>query len=260
MDKKIIYIRHGERPSIQYDPNILMDWQSSKRYKENLFDELLTENGHRQSYITGLNLHKYVDTKPIKFFYCSPFTRCVETAIHIISALKRPDIKIRIEYGLHENVALDLNKTLVVENGRIKEKILNYYQDYNGVKHYTSLDKKLKIESLSEKYKPYIDKNYKSLYSFNDMYYNRSAKIAVKYCINTIKHIIENNDQILIVGHAGAPFRFMHFYLLKEKYNKMKRDKLDSITGGYNGLNFVSIYTKSKDKWINTLPPRQIFK
>jgi phosphohistidine phosphatase SixA len=108
-------IRHGYRLSYEFDKETiesgkLKNIEYINRYTQtDGIDEPIGPRGHSESIKTGTNLSKILDfSKPIKV-YCSPMTRCVQTAIHIVDELrkKNSNIRICIEYNLAEKLHME---------------------------------------------------------------------------------------------------------------------------------------------------------
>ena len=99
----IYLLRHAERIDQSKDQKEKEIWNKSIRYKTNLYDVPLSINGIEQAYngIGKIISKNYKDE--FDFIYCSPLTRCVQTALqfqkYILDKFKQI-ILVRIEYGL----------------------------------------------------------------------------------------------------------------------------------------------------------------
>lgn len=94
--QNVVVLRHGDRLD-----NIEKDWvkQASKPW-----DPPLHESGLTRAFNTGRTLRKGVGF-PIHRVLVSPFLRCVQTAVGVISGIsagEETDLKVSIEYGLCE--------------------------------------------------------------------------------------------------------------------------------------------------------------
>lgn len=264
---EIIYIRHGERPSMQYDIDIIDKWKKSKRYKENYLDEPLTDKGIKESFQTGINLLKLIDIKNYDYIYSSPLERCMDTSVQIIDAIKKQTgkkLKIRIEYGLHETTRLDGKSYIIFDNTKIKQYFPDIYYNNSLNKYITHvIDEKLYFKNLVKKYGKYIDENYYSFVSENEYKIIPKAIPSVKYLADTLENITKKNKYILIVSHGGHNYVHSYYYLTKEIFDEEKYNNL--FNSGYpDKLNFISIFRNyshnNKKRWRCILEPMRIIK
>jgi len=86
-------VRHGERVD-----NVDPTW--CKNAPRGAWDDpTLTNRGHQQAIECG----KRLQNEPIDHIFCSPFTRCVQTAAGIVKQLKSP-LTIKVEPGICETL------------------------------------------------------------------------------------------------------------------------------------------------------------
>lgn len=265
---ELIYIRHGERPSMQYDNDIINKWKNSKRYKKNYLDEPLTDKGIIESFQTGINLVKLINIKNYDYIYSSPLERCMDTSIQIINAIKKQtgkELKIRIEYGLHETIRLDNKSYIIFDSDKIKQYYPDIYYNSSQNKYIINIiDEELHFKNLIKKYGKYVDVNYNSFVSENKYKTIPKAILSIKYLINTLQNIIENNKYIIIVSHGGYNFVHSYYYLTREIFDEEKYNNF--LESGYpDKLNFVSIFRNysnkyKKKKWNCVLEPMRIIK
>ena len=201
-------IRHGYRLSYEFDRDAIKSNKLKKieyinRYTQtDGIDEPIGPRGHIESIKTGKNLSKLLDfSKPIKV-YCSPMTRCVQTARHIVDELRKdnPDIKICIEYNLAEKLHMDRN--YIFKNNEVNVK-LHKYAMMNGTRYNTPIDDFLSLKNIIKRNENYIDKTYKSTVSRQsylvDDYMLDCFELAAK-CYTQMK--LDNGDNNIIITHA----------------------------------------------------------
>ena len=164
-------IRHGYRLSYERDKK---DIRASKKLDKTLLDrakstddidEPLGSKGHSDSVKTGKNLvkvMKHTKGKPIKVF-CSPMTRCVQTAVHIVDELRKshPCVKICIEYGLAEKLWSRKDYEFD-KKGNMKIKRYKHVVSDNGKIYHSPIDNFLALKNIVARNKGYIDESYKS--------------------------------------------------------------------------------------------------
>jgi hypothetical protein len=254
----LTYIRHGERPAFTKDINEINMWENSERYQENSLDEPLTRLGKKESYLTGVRLCDILDFETNDVcIYSSPMTRCIQTSIAIIEAIKRTTgkkLKLRIEYGLCERTSLfylnclSFSGTSIINNDDI---------DPNILINNNTIDKKLMFDYLKNEYADYIDPTYKSYVSDTDINTERPIVAVIEF-VETIKRITNENNNSIVVCHNSNPYIYTHYYLTQEKYNIPKLIRLYKKLDGHKSLNFVSIFNKKNDKWTIILDPQRI--
>jgi broad specificity phosphatase PhoE len=246
-----VHLRHGERPTYSDDSSILEKWQNSSRYLENKLDEPLTKIGVIETMQTTEKLLNIIDINKYQYLYSSPLQRCIQTAICVAYIIKKQtnrDIKIRIEYGLCEQQSM-WNYEYVTNNNIILSETKNTEQK--------SIDEKLRLDILIKKYKNYIDADYKS-YISGDELYSENSKITMNNFYKTINNLIKNNKHIFVVGHGGAVFNHLYYYLTKENFNKEVMHNWYPETNCKLGLNFVAIFETKNSKYKIVLKPKRI--
>lgn len=207
----IIAIRHSERFDLKFPDK----WKESQRYKENIYDTPLSENGYlfaKEKFLDifennkELNENNKEPNNKELFLYSSPMTRCVETCRVIQDIIFQKTgilCKIRIEPGLTFYVEgklddLKCDGNVVYKNGKFQ--LVKRLRNKQKI-----LDKKLQLTSdnySDEKF----DLNYKPIVSANKINRFRGESILdnINIRIDTIKKLIhKHNDTLaLIVTHA----------------------------------------------------------
>jgi len=252
----LVYVRHGERPAFTDSQKEIHKWKTSLRYKENKLDEPLTRRGKYESYLTGIELSK-MKLRNIDYIYSSPMTRCIETSIAIIEAIKRTTgkiLKIRIEYALCERESLfSLNYLSFSENTIIAHERINP----NIIIHNNVIDKELLRDNLIYKYSEYVDSTYESFVKDIDINKERPIIALLNY-INVIEKITSENNNAMIVCHSGNPYVYLRYYLTKQRFNPSDLLDLYDKLDGKKSLNFVSVFTKRRNKWTCKLEPTKL--
>jgi broad specificity phosphatase PhoE len=148
--RELWIFRHGDK--LSYDTN---EWKKHRRYKENPFDPPLTTPGLKLAKASGVELIKKsaaLRGKKIKYIYCSPMTRCVQTALQIIKVVRE-----KIGYEIEIIIVDDLAESMLPRNqikfqvNKIKFIIPKYYEQ-DGKKWTTMIDKKIQSAELKKKY------------------------------------------------------------------------------------------------------------
>ena len=195
-------VRHSERIDFDIDK-----WEKHKRFKENRFDSPITNKGKKIARQAGEEIIKNdKNIDDITYIYCSPFTRCIETALEIQKMLEKKLKKVillRIEYGISETnfirYCYELQNFKELKNNKL---VLNI--DKNELIY---LDDKLKISNLLKVHKNKIDKSYKSFTKFKDMKYLDSNPLkGWDKRMKAFGHIwdLEKNNTYIIVSHGNA--------------------------------------------------------
>ena len=238
MSREIWILRHSIRR--ESEPG----WNKHPRYKENHLDPPLTKKGIKLAEKGGLELiqkSEALQNKEIKFIYCSPFTRCIQTAIEIIDVVKEKlkyDIKLIIVYNLGE---------------RQWWPIYNNHYNFSGDKlkfDNIVIDAKLKPAYLKKKYKKYIGKIIGS--DIKDSTLTKEIETIANEMIN-----INNTEKesYILVGH-------MESILLAYKYynqNKRIEKNPEWIHGGHKNSNIMMGFLEKNKKYKMIYKPNNKF-
>lgn len=265
---ELVYIRHGEIPSMQNKEELINVWKNSQRYMDNYMDEPLTDKGLQDSFQVGKRLLQIIDIDNYKYIYSSPFEQCIMTSIQIINAINKETgkkLKIRIEYGLHKTLRLDNKSYITFDNGKMKENYPDIYYKKSQNKYITSIiDDVLYFDNLIKKYGEYIDKSYVSFVSEKKYEKIPKSKQSISYLIDTLQNIIKNNKYIMIVSNGGYNYIYPYYYLTKNPFDERKYFDLFNRSSCPYFSNFVSLFkkkTKSKsNKWKCLIKPTNILK
>ena len=235
-------IRHTKRLLTKQDK-----WVNSKRYKENNVDMPITNDGKeyvKQAVIEMIRTDKNFDK--IEYIYCSPMTRCIQTAMVLQDSIKKLTkkwIPLKIEYGLKELHVINYSKHKKYKNGKV---ILQ-----PTFKNEIALDKKLHIKCAIKKYGKYpngrIDPTYKSIHTFSKATHKEISHVSGgNKTIKTVENLLkkDKSNNFIICSHAMAIiFMYTAFTkkIMPEKYS-------DKITG----KNWASMLAFKRNKSIHT--------
>lgn len=249
---ELVYIRHGHRITMLPDN----DWESHPRYLENSRDDPLSDKGIMESFKTGVKLAKLINVNIYQFIYCSPFQRCINTAIQVANGILKKTgkkLKLRIEYGLQTLRIRDVSATF--ENNKIHLHYLDISQN-NDV----AIDNELTFNSLVQKYGEYIDDSYHSTVSEKKYYKKLGSKKRIKYLIRTMKNIVQNDKHSIIVSHGGINYVYPYYYLTKDSFDEKRYIDFRKETDNAILTNFVSVFKKKehKKRWKCVLEPKRI--
>ncbi len=256
--QELVYIRHGHRIKYSSDKKEKEAFRKSSRFKQNPFDEPLTIKGIKETKQTAKELIKKIDVSKYNYIYSSPMSRCVHTAkifLNEIFKMTGKKLQIRIEYGLTERLLMYGQFLPTFTKDKLT---INYIGPFeNGVFYDSPIDSVLYFDSLIKLY-PEIDSAYRSIISEDIIL--KTPYDAANMLTSTVKRLINENKNILIVGHGGGPYIYMHYYLTQEKDDLQKEMKIFMGTGGGDSTNFVSIFHKSKENgWVNVFNPKKLF-
>lgn len=216
-----VYMRHGSR-LLAEDRDA---WLASDRYKENPFDDPLTDLGRSETLETIRQLLDVSDLNKLDYIYASPYSRTMETAqiVSDFTATMGKRLLIRIEYGLRENLNLYGNK------GK-------------------DMDEALSPQSAAELYS--IDQNYRPYISYEQSCLPRSKECAHLCLRRSVNYILSKSKNPFVIAHGGEVFVTVHQCLTNT--NAPEWD-----VSGSTSFNFVAIYYKT-DRWRICLTPTRL--
>jgi broad specificity phosphatase PhoE len=201
--RTIWIVRHGERVD-----NVDADWAKSAP-RGAWDDPTLTPRGLKQAREVGRRLA--AESERIDFVFCSPFTRCLQTATQLLKALHEESTTKKCE-GENGGAQRDGDKArrtaapprICVEPGFCES--LHACQQPPGY---------LDAEAMRRAF-PNIDADYKCFYRQEELppeHASLGCKLRVQ---RTLKHVIESyTGNILIVSH-GSPILACHHALTGE--------------------------------------------
>lgn len=226
----IYLLRHAERIDQSKDLKEKEVWTNSIRYKTNLYDIPLSLNGINQAYNSIAKLLKNYKGD-FDYIYCSPLTRCVQTALqfqkYIFDKFEKL-ILIRVEYGLaihlfKENEMFWLGSNIKLINDRfVVTKIFEF------------VDKYLDTNKIYKRYGiKRFDIQYKSIYSREHINNEQTYTDAIQSRIDTIKKIAKNANNTkltLITAHCETCHLFYNY--LNKKWKSVKDAPKYPYVGG----------------------------
>lgn len=251
MPNNIFVIRHSNRMDKSEEER--KKWFESKRFMENKHDSPLSKLGIENCKNIADNLMKHTDVTKIKYFYVSPLTRCIQTAIHVIDRIEEKTnhkILIRIEYGFID--ALHVIMNIYYENGRMKEETIP--MEWGGRKYTSIVDKELYPKKLEKKYGKYMDKKYNSIVNHKNTTAGTQVQ-QMKRAVDTFKKIMKQNT--VVITHGGMCHAINQFIVNKKTpyqqlYDKFVGSKNVGVTSGchIDGKNKKIIF-KPSSKFMN---------
>lgn len=253
MSREIWVIRHSMRLSWE-SPE---DWENHPRFKENKYDIPISKNGFELAKKGAIELtkkSKALKNKEIKYIYCSPYTRCIQSALEIIKVVKEKfnyDIKLIIVYHLGECAWIPPVITFKGDKIKIQKPPIN------DIKKITAIDKKLEPESLKKTYKKYIHKTVGSsteTFSFDE----QECKKMSKAILNIHK---KEKGSYIIVGHLDTvKIAYKYFNQKNNSIPDIKNSSQDPIKGGPAGVNTIVGFKETDKEYEMIYKPNNKFK
>lgn len=192
--KELWILRHSHKLSY-----VSGKWEKHTRYNENPMDDPLTPCGLSLAEKTGAiiaNKSKVLKDGTLPYIYCSPFTRCIQTAIQVIKAIKKIldiDIKIIILYGLGESLVY--RPTVSFQDDDIKytrpDTVI-----FNKKKYRSTIDSKMSPKNLKKRFGDYIVGVISKPHGI-ETWEEESLRM-----FKVIKGIGDQKESAIIVGHA----------------------------------------------------------
>lgn len=235
--KEIWIIRHSHRRD--YEPG----WDKHPRYKENRFDSPLSKYGFELAKKGASELikkSKELQNKNIKYIYCSPYTRCIQSAIELIKEVKNKlnfDIKLIIVYNLGES---------------------GWWARYNDFKfngddliiNKVLIDSKMKPDGLKKRFKQYITKIIGK--TIKDVTYDNEIKTMTNAILNINN---KQKDSYIIIGHLDT-IRLGYKYFNQDKIIKKEPDW---AKGGHEYVNIIMGFSENNKKFKMIYKPNNKF-
>jgi phosphohistidine phosphatase SixA len=235
--KEIWILRHSHRRD--YEP----DWNKHPRYKENNFDTPLSKYGFelaKKGAYEIIKRSKALQNNNIKYIYCSPYTRCIQSAIEIIK-----EVKNKLNFDLKLIIVYDLG-----ESGWWAK-----YDDYefNGNKlniNKVLIDLKMKPTGIKKRFKNYITKIIGK--TIKDVTYDKELETMTNAILN-----INNKEKnsYIIVGHLDTiRLGYKYFY-----QDKIKKKEPKWATGGEKYVNTIMGFSEKNKKFKMIYKPNYKF-
>lgn len=186
-------IHHGLCQKELADSN----WAASERASVNPFDAPLSEKGREQIENLASNIEE------LEVIYTSPFTRAIETALHLKKFLNK-DVAVRVEYGLAEAAILNDFTGVVTPqfiNGQFVKLIPNHVL-INNRTYYSHFDDELMLNRLYERY-PELDSTYNSKFSFKEIPFSENDCEYGDRTSKVLNIILKQGVNTAVVGHKG---------------------------------------------------------
>jgi bisphosphoglycerate-dependent phosphoglycerate mutase len=226
----IYLLRHAERIDQSKDSKEKESWNKSFRYKTNLYDIPLSLYGITQAYNNFGKILKNFKGD-FDFIYCSPMTRCVQSALqfqkYILDNFKKI-VLVRIEYGLavhlfKENEMFWLGSNIKLQNDKfIVTKIFEF------------IDKYLDREKIYKRYgSKRFDVLYKGIFTREQINSEQTYTDSVSSRITTIKQIASmvNKSNLTIICAHCETCHLIFNYIQKKWISTKNAPKYGHITG-----------------------------
>jgi broad specificity phosphatase PhoE len=239
---KFLYIRHGQTDynltsaSIENDSTLSNSTKEEKiknfRSDPNFLDCKLNEKGKEQSE----NLRLIIDNLSVKYIFCSPLRRCIETMLISLSTYKKKDeLKIFIHPLLSEVVH-------TIHDGSIDMTEKTWF--------YNDLSSKLGL-SIDWKYMKSLEYDY--MFDFIDNDYekvvNSCGEDGKKSLSSILKHYYQKYSSDYIPESVSAAFtrslKLKHFLIDFEKNTQKQEGKEKILLFSHSG--FIKTSTISVD-------------
>ena len=168
------------------------------------------------------------------------------------------ELKIRVEYGLAENINYGMGYLPKIEAGSIAEDFYPsyFYKDRDGNVKYNPFDDHLSYESHKLNYPEHLDLSHQPLFGIEDIN-NCNMKKEFQMQIQTAKRIIDAPESGIVVSHGWMQSFFPQYVLLNK--NHISPVEVDALLQGSTELNFVVIYNQNQDgTWERSLKPQRI--
>lgn len=239
---KFLYIRHGQTDynltsaSIENDSSLSNSTKEEKiknfRSDPNFLDCKLNDKGKEQSE----NLRLIIDNLSVKYIFCSPLRRCIETMLISLSTYKKKDeLKIFIHPLLSEVVH-------TIHDGSIDMTEKTWF--------YNDLSSKLGL-SIDWKYMKTLEYDY--MFDFIDNDYekvvNSCGEDGKKSLSSILKHYYQKYSSDYIPESVSAAFtrslKMKHFLIDFEKNTQKQEGKEKILLFSHSG--FIKTSTISVD-------------
>lgn len=228
----IYLLRHAERVDQTKNKEEKEFWNKSSRCKTNLYDIPLSINGIEQAYNEiGKILPKNYKGE-FDYIYCSPYTRCVQSALqfqkYIFDKLKKI-VLVRIEYGLSihmykENEIFWLGSNIKLVGDK-----------FVVTKMFEFIDKYLDVNKIYKRYGiKRFDINYKSLFTREQINSEQTYTEALNSRILSIKQITQKYDKskiTIICAHCETCHLIYNY--INHKWLSTKDSPKYSHVGGF---------------------------
>jgi len=226
----IYLLRHAERIDQSKDQREKEAWNKSLRFKTNPYDIPLSLNGIGQAY---MNIGKILKnfTNEFDFIYCSPMTRCIQTALqfqkYILNRFNQM-VLVRVEYGL----AIHLFKENEIFSLGSNIKFIN--DKFIVTKIFEFVDKYIDRDRIYKRYgSKRFDLNYKGIMSREQINNEQTYTDSICSRINTMKQIslmIDKSKLTLICAHCET-CHLIYNYICKKWTNAKDAPKYVHIGG-----------------------------
>lgn len=237
----IYLLRHAERIDQSKDSNEKEYWKKSSRCKTNLYDMPLSLNGVNQAFnLIGKILKNYKGD--FDYIYCSPMTRCVQSALqfqkYIFSKYKKI-ILVRIEYGLTIHLFKETEIFWLASNIKFQNDKFTVAKIYEFVDKYLERDKIYKRYGIKR-----FDVDYKGIMTRDQINCEQTYTDSISSRINTINKIVTMIDKTkltLICAHYET-CHLIYNYVNKKWFSIKDAPKYVHVGGLKLGIKSNKLY------------------
>lgn len=227
----IYLLRHAERIDQSKNQKEKDVWNKSSRCKTNLYDIPLSTNGIMQAYVgMGKVIPKNYKGE-FDYIYCSPLTRCVQSALqfqkYILDKFNKI-VLVRVEYGLALHMFKE-NELFWMGNGikLVKDKFV-------VTKMFEFVDKYLDKNKIYKRYgKNRFDTNYKSIFTREQINSEQTYTDALTSRIVTVNQIAKmvNKSKITIICAHCETCHLVYNYINRKWLSAKKSPKYSHVGG-----------------------------
>lgn len=228
----IYLLRHAERIDQSKDLKEKNYWANSSRCKTNLYDIPLSNYGISQAYngigkILGKNFKGEFD-----YIYCSPLTRCVQTALQFQKYIQDKFniiVLVRVEYGLALHMFKENEMFWLGSNIKLLGEKFVVAKMFEFVDKYLDRDKIYKRFGAKR-----FDIGYKGIYTREQINAEQTYTEAINSRINTIRLVAKNADKskiTLICAHCETCHLIYNY--INRKWLSVKDAPKYAYVGGF---------------------------
>ena len=227
----IFLLRHAERIDQSKDQKEKDIWNKSSRCKTNLYDIPLSISGISQAYNGIGKIIPKNHKGDFDYIYCSPLTRCIQTALqfqkYILDKFGKI-VLVRIEYGLSLHMFKENEMYWMGSNIKLVG------DKFVVTKMFEFIDKYLDKEKIYKRYgAKRFDIGYKSIFSREQINLEQTYTDALASRIETIKQIAKMTDKskITIICSHCETCHLIYNYINRKWLSTKEAPKYPHIGG-----------------------------
>lgn len=231
----IYLLRHAERMDQSKDIKEKEAWNNSLRCKNNPYDIPLSLNGITQAY-TGIGKVLKGFQGDFDYIYCSPMTRCVQSALQFqkyIFEKYNKLVLVRIEFGLAVHLFKEYEMFWLGTNIKFKD------DKFIVTKMFEFVDKYLDRIKIYKRYGvKRFDVGYKEIVSREQINLDQTYTDSIATRINTIKQIglITDKSKLTIICAHCETCHLVYNWINKKWLSTKESPKYGYVGGLKLGL------------------------